>query len=406
MITKEQVQSILRVLKPSNIDIVDDVVNCEIERFNVSIKVSDFEEYLKIKEAIKQDSETCLSYEGYFECIVELLGLFPPHHRLFRNNPNGEKIALIHEQTGLMVELSPISPKFIMYLIDTNTMPGNFTRFLTSGELLKRKDKVTLSDLFSRILSVKVTTPTQYKNYDQLRSIAESSLYNISYGYGVGIVPVKSWERYRHRLITERKETVQFPLRIYKQELVAYYQMALGAESLFLSYLALYQILEYLFTSVSEDMLHKTMKEKLVSPDFSHTKIDKLRDLAKAIRKFDQKMDEKRMLQTVLEQYISKDELCIWLKNFNRKNSDYFNIERELFGDLISKIDSSDNQLFPTISVRIYHIRNALVHNKEGDPSRFTPFSGQEKILVNEAQLLLYISEQIILKTGTDINLQ
>ncbi len=48
-------------------------------------------------------------------------------------------------------------------------------------------------------------------------------------------------------------------------------------------------------------------------------------------------------------------------------------------------------------------IRNALVHHKEGEVSRFIPFSGQEAILYREIPLLIYLSEQIIIKTGKDI---
>jgi hypothetical protein len=35
--------------------------------------------------------------------------------------------------------------------------------------------------------------------------------------------------------------------------------------------------------------------------------------------------------------------------------------------------------------------------------SRFIPFSGQEAILYRELPLLLYLAEQIIIKTGKDL---
>jgi len=273
--------------------------------------------------------------------------------------------------------------------------------------MLREKEEVALTDLFARILSVKVFAPTDHPFYDnpkRLKSIAEASLYHISYGHGVALVPIKSWERSLHFLRGRRRTTVQFPLRAYNHELVAYYQMAIGGESLILSYLALYKILEYFFTSASENLLHEKIKEQLVAPDFAHTKVGKLRELAKTIRKFDQKMDERRMLQTVFDQYIDKDALRSWIQDFDQENSRYFTTERELFGEL-NRIDLSDNQLFPTVGARIYHIRNVLVHNKEGEVSRFIPFSGQERILVNETPLLRRLSEELILKTGKDLQL-
>ena len=406
MITAEQLQSILRGLSPRNIEMGSaDIIKCEIGGVAVSIKTSDFEEYVRFKSESNQSTDTSIFSAGYFEQAVELQGRGPNGYRLFRDN---DEITLMHEQTGFKVEISPISPKFIMSLTDTDTMNRDFRRLsMMRRPILRGRDEVTLSDLFARIISVKVTAPTGHPfhgNSKQLKSIAESSLYNVSYGYGVGLVPVKSWERSLHFLDTGKKETVQFPLRIYNHELVAYYQMALGGESLILSYLALYKIVEYFFTAASEHLLHEKIKEQLVAPDFSHTKVNKLRDLAKAIRKFDQKMDERRMLQTVFDQHIDKDGLRTWIEDFDKENSAYFTTERELFGEL-SRVDISENQLFPTIGSRIYHIRNALVHNKEGEISRFIPFSGQEKILANEAPLLRRISEELILKTGKDIQL-
>ena len=115
-------------------------------------------------------------------------------------------------------------------------------------------------------------------------------------------------------------------------------------------------------------------------------------------------MDERRMLQTVFEQHIGKEALRQWIEEFDKENSDYFKTDRDLFGEP-NKVNTSESQIFPTVGARIYHIRNALVHNKEGEVSRFIPFSGQEKILVNEAPLLRRISEELILKTGKDIQL-
>ncbi|EMQ6158648.1 hypothetical protein R9D69_001225 [Pseudomonas aeruginosa] len=405
MISADQAASILRALSPSRFEIVDGIFRCQIAGVNVSVPVAEFEEYQKIKALPNQLTDTSLYTAGYFEHAIELQGRGPNSYRLFRDS---DEITLKHEQTGFVVEISPISTKFLMFLTDTDTMHRDFRRLsMMRRPILRGKEEVLLADLFARILSIKVFAPENHQLFSsskQLRSIADASLYNVSYGYGVALVPVKSWERSLHFLEGRRREAVQFPLRTYNHELVAYYQMALGGESLILSYLALYKILEYFFTAASEHLLHQKIVEHLVAPDFSHTKVGKLRELAKVVRKFDQKIDERRMLQTVFEQHIDKEALRLWIEGFDKENSGYFSIERELFGEP-SRIDTSDNQIFPTVGARIYHIRNALVHNKEGEISRFIPFSGQEKILAKEAPLLRRISEELILKSGKDIQL-
>lgn len=405
MITLEQVQSVLRGLRPSNIEVTGETVKCKIRTVAVSESVSEFEDYLQVKAAPNQITDTSLIAAGYFEQAIELHVNGPKAYRFFQTN---DEIRLEHQQTGFAVEISRISSKLAMSLADTDSMQQDLRRLLMLRvPILRGKEDVTLRDCFARILSVKVFVPNGHpfqNNFKQLKSIAESSLYHISYGYGIGLVPIKSWERSLHFIDERRRETVQFPLRAYKEELVAYYQMALGGESMILSYLAFYKILEFFFTSVAERLLHEKIKEQLVAPDFSHTKVRKLRDLAKVIRRFDQKMDERKMLQTVFEDHIDKGALRSWIEEFDRDNAGYFTTERELFGER-NKIDTSDNQLFPTVGYRIYHIRNALVHNKEGEVSRFIPFSGQEKILVKEIPLLKHISEELILNTGKDLQL-
>lgn len=406
MPAEEEIQSILRGLNPSEIQIDSDgAVKFVIAGVTVVSNTAEFDDYLQVKSSVHQSTSTSMFLPGYFEQAIELHGRRTPPFRL---QAEGDELALTHEQTGFRAEISPISPRLIMRNTDSDTVDKDFRRLVMMRRpSFRGREEISLVEAFSRILSVKVQAPEGHSlrtNFKQLRAIAEAALFHIAYGYGVGVVSIQSWERSLHLLNVRRNETVQFPLRSYNHELVAYYQMAMSGESLILSYLALYKILEYFFTAASELLLHEKIKEQLVSPDFSHTKVTKLRELAKVVRRFDQRMDERRMLQTVFEQHIDREQLRLWIEDFDRENSGYFTTERELFGEP-HRIDLSDNQIFPTVCLRIYHIRNALVHNKEGEAARFTPFSGQEKILVNEAPLLKQISEHLILRTGKDIQL-
>ncbi len=405
MLDAEEAKRILRGLSPTNVEINDNLVKCEIATIPITIKASDFNTYIGLKKSPHQSTETSLFFPGYYEHAVEIQGRGPGAYRLFRES---DDITLKHEQTGFQLTVGPISASFIMSMTDTDLMHRDFKRLtLMRRPILRGRDNVTLEDIFARTLSVKVFAPsghTFHGNSKQLKTIAEAGLYHVSYGHDVALIPIKSWERSLHFLDGRRREAVQFPVRTYNHELIAYYQMALSSESLILSFLALYKILEYFFTGASEHLLHEKIKEHLVAPDFSHTKVGKLRELAKTVRKFDQRMDERRMLQTVFEQHIDKDSLRTWIEDFDKENSNYFGTERDLFGDP-SKIDLSEAQIYPSIGNRIYHIRNALVHNKEGEVSRFIPFSGQEKILMNEAPLLRRIAEELISKTGKDLQL-
>ena len=56
--------------------------------------------------------------------------------------------------------------------------------------------------------------------------------------------------------------------------------------------------------------------------------------------------------------------------------------------------------ILKSLARRIYATRNALVHSKDGDRHRYTPFK-DERALLSEIPLLRFISEQVILGTST-----
>lgn len=398
-----EAREVLRGLSPKVGRKTKGIFPVEFKGINFNLKDSELDDYLDTRNEIVRPEETAFFTPGHYEHVIEVQGRGPGLYRLFRDN---EEIVIKHSTHDFVIELSGISTNYALAVCDAEKINRELQRYILIRRPRFRDQRdIDIRDILSRVITIKVRAPEGhgfYKNIKQLKSIAEAGIYHIAYGNGIGITLSSSWDRSSYWLETRRREEVQFPLRTYHSELVAYYQLAVGSESLILSYLALYKILEYFFTSASEDVLHKKVKEKLVTPDFSHAKVTKLRELVKTVRAFDQRMDERKMLLTVLESYLDKTNLSDWIQNYDKKNNNHYTASRDIFGE-DHKVDLSDNQLYPTVSRRIYHIRNALVHNKEGEVSRFIPFSGQEKILFNETPLLLYIAEELILKTGKDI---
>ncbi len=397
-----QVREVLRGLNAEIKKKIKGQYPASYRNISFNIKDSDIDVYLQHRDSIKRPEETAFFVPGHYEHVIEIESGGLGAYRLFRDD---EDIKIQHNN-GFVIQLGRISSNYAIYLCDSDKLERYVQRLLSmASHRFRERDDTDLAELLSRLITVKVIAPkshTFYENIKQLKAIAEAGIYHIAYGNGIGITLSNSWERSSYWLDTRRRETVQFPLRTYHSELVAYYQLALGSESLILSYLALYKILEFFFTSASEDLLHQKIKDQLVAPDFSHSKVAKLRELVKTVRSFDQRMDERKMLITVLEKYLDKTELVQWIDDYEKKHSGNYTTDKDIFGEN-QKVDTNDNQLFSSISKRIYHIRNVLVHNKEGESSRFKPFSGQEKILFNETPLLLYIAEELILKTGKDI---
>lgn len=402
------------LLKPYRAEVVDEQEGWFIAKLSslgtsavqFRVPVSSIDSYLKIRSAIHAEYDTTIFYPGYYEQAIETMGSGPMIFRLFRREQTG--YALTSAEGHVTIELSPPSDEFLFQL-GTSESFKTFRRRLPSlrMEAARRQpegDLVDFRTLFSRILTVKVrqTEEAPLSSKHRLRDLAVAGLFNISFATGVGLTLSTSWERSYYRIGRKGEIDPQFPRRIYNKDLVAYYQLALSSDSPILAYLALYKVLEFFFTSASEKILHRRLADRIAHPEFTHKSAGQLRLLASTIRKFDQKMDEQRMLATVLEQYFMADEIVAWINEVESTSEPYFTKPQTLFGQS-QTLDINPDKLHASLAARIYLIRNALVHNKEGEASRFTPFSGQEAFLYKETPFMMFLAENLIIKSGVDL---
>ena len=360
------------------------------------LSTTELETYQQLPTVIREPA-TSIFFPGSFEQMVEIESDRPIMSRMLLGKE--EKLTIKSADETMQLELSGASANF---LLSTTILKGP-TSYLRSVRF-SEDTLPTLTQAFSRLLTVKVTVPlgsALAKQKDKLHSLAEAGLFHIAYGRGTGLRLVNSWEDEYFGLRSSRRVKVQFPLRTYKSDLVSYYQLAISNGSLMLGYICLYKILEYFYVSASETVLHNQLKDNLVSPEFSHTKQSQLRKLATTLRKFDQKMDEQKMLTTVINQYFTAGELIDWVQDFD-KSKPYYTTSQTVFGKSFI-LDVHPERVHSSLAVRVYHLRNALVHNKEGELPRFIPYSDHEGILSKEIPVMLFLAEQLILKTGTDI---
>ena len=91
-----------------------------------------------------------------------------------------------------------------------------------------------------------------------------------------------------------------------------------------------------------------------------------------------------------------------WVGEYETTSGAYFTMPQTIFGQSFT-LDLNPDNLASSLAKRIYHTRNALVHSKEGELPRFIPFSGQEGVLSSEIPIMLFLAEQLVLKTGEDI---
>lgn len=396
MATLEEAQSVLRGFRREVREVPEQGFTIDI-RHPLLVSYAEMDDYLAVRADLKRPAETQATMAGYYEHVVQFEGNFA--RRPLRRNDDELKMTSPDELTT--IQIARPSTRFLLSLGDTDEVQRSFRRFIAPTPMSREGN---FRDLF-RFNTIRVDTAPSSplgRTTGRMHDIAEAAIFHFGYGKGVAISFTKTWERTYYWVGRKEAQTVQFPRRTYNSELVSYYNLALSSESLVLGFLALYKILEFFYPSVSEETLHRKIKDQLVAPDFSHTKPKKLRELAKIVRSFDNKHDELTALKLVISKYFDLSELREWISNYESENSAFFTEHNAVFGSQM-KIDTNDNSIVQNVASRIYAIRNALVHNKEGEISRFIPYTGQEEALHKEVQLLLFLAENLIIKTGSDL---
>lgn len=403
MATIDDLRGLLPEDKFPTIDRVEDKFLVAYRTRTIEISVQAIDEYLVIRPDIEIPEQTSVFYPGHYEQLVERIGSgrfalgFTP-----LRDPN-QRIQLKRHDGALTVEVSVVSLPFALAML--SDFNNTFGRRMPYLGILGEGENHSFRHVFRRFLTVKVDAigdSTMFLVPDELKSVAEAGLFNLAYGGTALLSLSRSWDRGTLRLRRGGIQDVQFPLRTYKSDLVSYYQLGISSDSLLLAYLAFYKILEYFFSSVTEQGLQKRLVEKLVAPEFSHTKVSQLRQLTSLIRKYDQRMEEDKMLTAVIEHFFPADEIKDWVVAYEANKQGYYTRPQKIL-EQTHTLDLSADQLAPSLAKRIHHLRNALVHSKEGELASFIPYSEHESVLVAEIPIVQFLAEQLVLKSGVDI---
>ncbi len=401
---------ITELLCATDIEVEGEASECFFVKFlggTYSIPKTEVDWYLGIRSEISNEPPTTFFSPGYYEHLVDLRSLHYPLRRMSLVDGSG---VLTSQDSSMSLELSPMSFGYFLKVHESQDYYLVRRRLMIPGAIHEPGTShgdapPLLGEAFRRLLTIKLRAAkgsSIYGNKGKLRQVAEAALFHFSYGTGMALSLSRSWERTYYRLSRRRAEMIQFPKRTYESSLISYYELALSSDSLMLSYIALYKILEHFFSSASEKDLFDRLIEKLVVPEFSHTKKNQLRDLVDIVRKHDQRMDEPRMLATVIEHFFRPDEIASWVSEYENAFEPYYTVPQEVFKESYT-LDLNPDRFASSLAKRVYHIRNALVHNKEGELPKFIPFSGEEATLSKEIPILLFVAEQLILRSGRDI---
>ena len=313
-------------------------------------------------------------------------------------------------------EISDVMVWNIIKEIDLESLKRTFMIFPPrlrgdEGENLFNLLRVCFRNPYSLIVSYK-------KDIDKnkLNDYINSFLFNFCYNYGYSFRIMNSLDellniRYRNKNSSYKSEELDAPRLLYKQDLTEQYHMAVSSEDPFVQFIGFYHIMEYFYEEIYKEGVVNNVKEILLDPGFSTKRkkdIMKLVDLINKKRTESTAGSELEALELTLRKYIDIEKIIEKLNEIDEDIIEYYKNNKVNFsnGDAIDLIGDKKH-IFKKLANRVYKTRNSLVHSKSNEVRLnergiYKPFK-DSKALLKEIPLLKVISEEIIIKSASEL---
>lgn len=361
--------------------------------------------------------ETALYSDNRYEIIVREESSIPV--RRLRD----DKIEVENEEAGLYYELSAASDSYLVWLLNEmrrKLSPRDFRigffpsyrldRALQEEDVLSPFDYIRLTSfrlMTLKIRSDKRTSPSQFSK------LTHSYLFHVGYNLDVALVPQRLLEEIARRgrisrMRRSRTEDLDPPRRLYTEDLVQHYLLAVSTDNPVIEYLSYYHVLEHFFESVFNDDLIESVRSSITDPGFSYKRKKDIGLLINSIKRALQirsetiTFSEVEALRLCLAKFVDLTELKQKLNAYDETLVEFYQGNKVDFSSGVEvDLESADvEQVYKSLTKRIYSTRNALVHSKDGEKSKYTPFK-DDRSLVKEVPLMRFISEMVILAEST-----
>ncbi len=256
------------------------------------------------------------------------------------------------------------------------------------------------------ILTAKITTHIDHSQHE-FSKMMQSYLFNIAYNKDI-VFTVTNFKGDIRRRRSARREGQLFPYKSYNNELITYYYQGVSTDIPFTQYLAFYHVAEFFFQTIAEQDAFQEIENYITHPSFSPYRKEDIRVFYNRIKKKmkeqkeDGLWDEKTGLLLCLKKYVlDLENLKNTINAIDATAIEYYKKEKVPFASEGGIINFSDSQdaVYATIRNRVYSVRNAIVHSKEGEKLRYEPFK-HDKELSKEIPLIRAIAEEIIVNSA------
>lgn len=418
---------------------LNEVLEISEESIKLNIIREDFKkEYVIQKETLKEIlsnlalmtdvGETTIFDKNHYETLVNFVDASLP---LFLNREFFD-VKKVDIQNNITYEFSPISDEFLLFILNHKQLNietmEKFLRRLMSNlthrfygirnsdeDPDKEADLLTLIKMGSRkLISLKIVSGNPL-DYGMFNSLGDAFIFNTSYNTNRSIIKsvkideVIFFNRLSH-LRRSRFNEIEPPKLTYISDLIYYYETAISTNNPHLQFISFYHILEYFYEDVYTKHLVEEIRKKIISPSFSCAKSENIKELIKISetafkrRGIEYNYDEQEALKLSIDEYIDIDKLENDIKAYDQELINYYNQEVPF----LSKYPIDFNvkkDVVPKIALRIYQVRNSVIHSKKGKKTVCMPFK-HDKALMMEIPLIRLIAEQIIINTSKIIDLK
>lgn len=207
----------------------------------------------------------------------------------------------------------------------------------------------------------------------------------------------------RQRKAVQDKPEFQPPKYEYDKEPLALYWYARTSINMpLLQFLAFYQVMEFYFPLYSFTEAQQRIKNLLKNPLFDTTKdtdIAQIINIIKVSARGKSIGDEKSQIKATIQHIVDKDALLKFYEE-SEERKDFFDQQKKSKGISKQKINFSavDNDVRVETAIRIYEIRNRIVHSKEGDEAELLlPYSSEIKNLKHDLELVEFLARRAII---------
>lgn len=383
------------------------------ENYTVTISSAELTSIIDALRELNVHDETALFDDYSYEVIVK------EESNSAIRRLRDDQINVSNTEAGIDYELSYASDVYLVWLLNemrTKLSPRDFRYGFYSSPRLERRfreegnisifEYIRLTSF--RLLTLKLKTTKKTSSF-QYAKLTHSFLFHIGYNLDIALVPQRLLEELARtgritRMRRSRIEDLDPPRRTYTESLVQHYLLAVSTDNPVIEYLSYYHVFEHFFEAVFNDDLLESIKYKITDPSFSYKRKKDIQSLVKTIKKSLQirsetiTFSESEALRLCLEKFVTLDDLKIKINEYDETLLEYYKSNKVPFsqGNEVDLTDEDTDKVFKNLTKRIYSTRNALVHSKDGDSSKYTPFQ-DDRLLVKEVPLMRFISEMVIL---------